>query len=481
MTDHTRSFKPKKLPIIATGFTSAYLGDERSLREFVVGDHVRNKLIRQGENAVLYLVNDSYDPLNVRQLRVGVNKDENLISQFTEFLGRPIAEVPDPYDCHTSYAEHFADALLTRLRRLDIHPVILDTYRSYQSGYYAPFVAATFDNYSKIQQQLSGTFHSYTLQNLFHVQCPRCRCLDLTRIRTVVGQEVRFRCFSCAKDFRELQEYLQGKLSWKLDCAARWNIYSIDFETFSKSHLNPLGSFEVSRFISEQFYGGQAPTPIKYGHLRINGEMSNKLIEILPPKIFKMLLTSHMSRDMKITKESVESFCRNAYVKPGLSYVQYVHKNLPLWALADPEELESINELGDTLTVSADEKELIEFGNRFSSFYYGKDYSLRFPDHATIASCTPKTARVAREIVSYSMSVRTEDKRDPGSVNGRIASYLREHPEADKTVHQYLRKVVGVTEGPRVGTLLALLPIPQLQAVEMILRYYGGEHLPSAA
>ncbi len=481
MTDHYRSFQSKRLPIIATGFTSAYLGDERSLREFVVGDHVRNKLIRQGENAVLYLVNDSYDPLNERQLRIGVNKNEKLISQFSEFCGRPIAEVPDPYDCHASYAEHFVDALLARLRSLDIHPVLLDTYRSYRSGYYAPFVAATFDNYSRIQHQVSEAFNAYTLQNLFNVQCPRCRCLDLTRIRTVVGQEVRFHCYRCSTDFRDLRDNIQGKLSWKLDCAARWNIYSIDFETFSKSHLSPLGSFEISRFLSEQFYGGRVPTPIKYGHLKIHREMSYKLLEILPPKIFKMLLTARMTRDVEISKDSVENFCRNAFVKPGLSYVQYVHKNLPLWALADPDALKGINGSRDASTVSVDEKELIDFGNRFSSFYYGKDYSLRLPDHATIASCDLQTVRVARKIVSYSVAVRTEDKHDPDRGNELIQSFMRAHPEANNLVHQYLRKVVGVTEGPRVTSLLKLLPIPQLQAVEMFLRYYGGEHLPSSA
>jgi lysyl-tRNA synthetase class I len=477
MTDHDKCFQQKKLPVIATGFTSAYLGDERSLREFVVGDHICNKLIRQGENAVLYLVNDSYDPLNERQLRVGVNKDEKLIRKFSEFCGRPIAEVPDPYDCHPSYAEHFADALLGRLRSLDIHPVLIDSYRSYKSGYYAPYIASTLENYSAIQRTLSEAFDSYTIQNLFHVQCPRCRCLDQTYIRTVAAQEVRFRCFRCNTDFREIRENIRGKLGWKLDCAARWNIYSIDLETFSKSHLSPLGSFEISRFISQHFYAGQVPTPIKYGHLRIDKEMSYKLMEILPPKIFKMLLTTRMTRDIEITKESVENFCRNAFVRPGLSYVQYVRKNLPMRALGDSNELDDASGAKPVPAVSAQEKELVDFGNRFSSFYYGKEYNLRLPDHVTVASCDRETARVAREIISYSVSVRSEVDGDPSSVNQRILSFIREHPEANRKVHEYLRKVVGVMEGPRISSLLKLLPIPQLRAVEMILRYYSGEHL----
>lgn len=96
--------------VVATGTTSAFLGDERLLREFVVGDHKTRELISQGNNAVMYLINDSYDALRDRQLRIAVNKDEELIRQFTPFCGRPIAEIPDPYECHESYAEHFIQA-----------------------------------------------------------------------------------------------------------------------------------------------------------------------------------------------------------------------------------------------------------------------------------------------------------------------------------------------------------------------------------
>ena len=76
----------KKTPrIIATGFTTALLGDERTLREFIIGDYVREKLERKGENVVLYLINDNYDPLNYRQLRIGVNKDEKLLKKFERY------------------------------------------------------------------------------------------------------------------------------------------------------------------------------------------------------------------------------------------------------------------------------------------------------------------------------------------------------------------------------------------------------------
>jgi len=138
----------KKTPlVIATGFTSAYLGDERSLKEFIVGDNVTKNIQSKGENAVLYLINDSYDPLNERQLRVAVNKDPKLFQEFEKYCGQPIAEIPDPFGCHASYAEHFVDALVQRLRSLSIYPVVMDAYKAYKSGLYADYIKDTFDNY----------------------------------------------------------------------------------------------------------------------------------------------------------------------------------------------------------------------------------------------------------------------------------------------------------------------------------------------
>jgi len=220
--------------IVATGFTTAFLGDERTLREFIVGDYVKNKIVATGENAVLYLIVDSYDPLNVRQLRVGVNKDEKLLRQFEAFCGRPISEIPDPFECHESYSEHFAAALLERLHSLDIHPVMLDSYRAYNKGHYADLVSTTFENYSKIQEMLAGNFEHFSMRNLFRAQCAKCYRMDGTHVRKVKGRDIRLGCERCGAKWWQSAAEVRGKLSWKLDCAARWNLYGIDMETFSK-------------------------------------------------------------------------------------------------------------------------------------------------------------------------------------------------------------------------------------------------------
>ncbi|TMQ68187.1 MAG: hypothetical protein E6K80_14470 [Candidatus Eisenbacteria bacterium] len=321
-----------RLPhVVATGFTTAFLGDERTLREFVVGDHVVHALREQGTNAVLYLVNDTYDPLDERQLRVGMDKNPALIRKFRPFCGRPIAEIPDPFDCHASYAAHFTARLTERLRRLDIHPLIIDTHRAYRAGHYAPYIVRTFERYREIQDAIWARF-GQLVQNLFRMQCPQCGCVDGTSIVSV-AEQVRYRCERCGTEGSELPSALQGKLNWKLDCAARWNLYRIDTEVFGKAHLAREGTNNVSCLVSREFFGGQVPEVVKYGELKIQRELSGRLLQILPPEALKRMLTEHLSRDLEVTRDFVAQFAERFEVRPGASYASFVRQELPRVAL----------------------------------------------------------------------------------------------------------------------------------------------------
>ena len=213
-----------------------------------------------------------------------------------------------------------------------------------------------------------------------------------------------FGCERCNKSdmVQDIAE-VRGKLSWKLDCAARWNLYGIDLETFSKAHIAELGSFEISRFISQQFYGGKVPATLRYGDVQLSKELSLKLLEILPPPIFKALFATNRTRDLVLTKDYVENFCRGYPVRPGVSYIDYVRSELPKQAVHERSLMSdyaqgsgsdyahgsgwiaqgsgvgpgtSFNVPGELI----EENTLIAYGNRFSKFYYGREYGIRLPD-----------------------------------------------------------------------------------------------------
>jgi len=452
--------------VIATGFTAAFLGDERTLREFVAGDLVARRSRTLGEVPVLTLINDSYDPLTERQLRVGVDKDPELIRQFTPFCGRPIAEIPDPYGCHGSYSDHFIEALVERLKRLDIHPVVLDTYQAYHRGSYAHYVSATLANYRRIQELLSESCHDYTIRNLFHVQCPKCLRIDGTEIEQVEPGAVAYRCARCGLDTRQDPGTLRGKLSWKLDCAARWNLYRIDTEVFSKDHLGEKGTLNVSRLVSLHFYGGHVPEIVSYGALRISRDLCGRLLAMLPPAMFKELLIEHLTRDLHIGPEYLENFARLYEVSPGVSYVAFVREELPRRALEVGRTLDSCSSHLNPRTVA--DRALVEHANRFSEFYYKRRHELRLPDLGAIAGAPGATVEAARDLLRHVLELRDGERPGAGELKVRIQSHLAGQPPAPG-LYPFLRGVFGQQDGPSLTTLLAILPREYLATVHLVL------------
>src|SRR3712207_2857859 len=106
-TEILQRFENQERVTLATGATCAYLGDERNLREFLVADELARVLRKAGHTVVFFLIDDSLEPLNFRQLRVAVNKDEWLLERYGHWCGKPIAHLSDPWNCHESYADHF--------------------------------------------------------------------------------------------------------------------------------------------------------------------------------------------------------------------------------------------------------------------------------------------------------------------------------------------------------------------------------------
>jgi hypothetical protein len=461
MSQRTHSARETLPRVVATGFTTALLGDERTLREFVVGDFVVREMQARAENGVLYLFNDSLDPLNARQLRVGVNKDPKLIRQFEAFCGRPICEVPDPFGCHESYSDHFKDGLVERLGRLGIHPVVVDVHRVYERGHYGPFVSTTFEHYDEIKTRIAAECENYTLRNLYRVLCPQCRRIDETEIVETSGESVSYRCQSCGLENRQPVSRLRGKLSWKLDCAARWNLYRVDTEVFSKAHLADKGTLNVSTLVSRQFFGNHTPSIVGYGDLRMNPRLSGRLLDILPPVLVKRLLTERLHSDLDLTADFIEHFANSFEIRPGMSYGTYVRRELPRAALEEPSTNgHSPPGLSDAV--------LVAHGNRFSEFFYRRRYELRWPDARTLEAADLTTVQTAREVIEHALALRREADGNHPDIKTQLKSHLAGTPRAP-AVYPFLRKVFQQNHGASVTTLLSILPTEYLSTVHLML------------
>ena len=67
-----------------------------------------------------------------------------------------------------------------------------------------------------------------------------------------------------------------GKLTWRVEWAARWKIFNTTCEPFGKDHAASGGSYDVSSVISEKIFDYPAPYPVPYEWITLDGEAMSK-------------------------------------------------------------------------------------------------------------------------------------------------------------------------------------------------------------
>ena len=114
---------------------------------------------------------------------------------------------------------------------------------------------------------------------------------------------------------------------------------------------------------------------------------------------------------------------RSDTVRPGLTYFDYVRKELPHEALRESPEGGAE---GPTTPSGEPTSRLsiVGYAQRFSKLFYDRDYMLRLPDMASLPRVAPATARRARALIDYALSVR----------DGHVGA----HEDASKLIRSYL-------------------------------------------
>ncbi len=445
---------------IAAGATCAYLGDERNLREFLVADEIARVLRRAGHVVSFLLIDDSLDPLNIRQLRVAVNKDQKLIEKFAPWCGKPISQIPDPYNCHESFAEHFEEQLLSRLHRLGANPTLVSTSKLYERGRYAPFVRIVLEQHDEILAFLSQKFPAYTPDKLFWPLCPHCRFLDGTRLTGTHNGCVQFSCERCNSTEEVPFDEVEGKLNWKLDCAVRWVLLGVDIEPFSKSYLEPsAGSFFIAKAIAQKFFGmkGRGVTPFQYGAVGMERQWSLKLLDSLPSEMLRSMMVSRPATDFNISRDQIISQASRHNVAPDLNYLDFVRQILPMWLLT-PENL------------SARQRDLVAHGAAFSDTFLNSPTRLHLPARAEIEGERPEVLRGVHAILAQTIALRAEQGKDTKEeFEPPIQDAMKVLGALKGPVLHRLRILVGQQQGLPAARFLFSLPLGYLRTVEFML------------
>jgi lysyl-tRNA synthetase, class I len=279
--------------VAATGITPSGEIHIGNMREIVTADTVVRALRDLGKEVKFVYIADTYDPLR----RVYPFLDPKI---FEDHIGRPLSEIPCPCGKHESYAEHFLEPFLRSLQTLDINVEVLRADRLYKEGRYTRNIIRSLAATDKIRQILKDETGKETAENWspFNPICNRCRKMIHT---TVTGfdeakQVVHYRC-ACG-DEGSAPMAGGGKLTWRVDWAARWEILGTTIEPFGKDHASKGGSYDTGIRFSREIFGYEPPFPLVYEWISLQGggDMSSskgnvlsihEMLDVIPPDVLK--------------------------------------------------------------------------------------------------------------------------------------------------------------------------------------------------
>ncbi|MDT9593459.1 lysine--tRNA ligase [Nocardioides zeae] len=264
-----------------------------NLREFLTVHFVAEELKRRGVPARHLHSWDDFD--RFRKVPAGVDPS------WSTHVGKPLSAVPDPWECHPSWAEHFKAPLRDALEQMGATMEEVDQTERYTAGAYTEQVLHALERRDAIETILAR--HRTKKPVADDVSAEEAAVLEDSVAEddepTQTGDLARFPykpfCRTCGRDTVTLTAYddattdlaytcdvcgdshvtnvrtqHEGKLVWKVDWPMRWSVEGVDFEPGGVDHATPGSSYTVGKDIVK-LYDGRAPAFVGYSFVGVAG------------------------------------------------------------------------------------------------------------------------------------------------------------------------------------------------------------------
>ncbi len=287
----------KKLYVCASGISPSGKVHAGNFREIVTTYFITKALKDFGKKVKFIYSWDDFDPFR--------KVPNNVPAEFSKYLGMSISDIPDPFKCHKSYAEHFEKELETSIEDLNLDIHFIRQSKMYKSGKYVKSIKKALDNKYKIIKILNK-YRKEPLPDSWiplDVYCDKCKRIN--KVNNYDGKySVSYTCNCGHSDKINFSNEFIVKLPWRVDWPMRWDYEQVDFEPGGKEHSTPGGSYDTAKQIVKEVWGKQAPTYQRYDFITtkgIGGKMSksegnvitiNELLEVYEPSIAMWLFAS---------------------------------------------------------------------------------------------------------------------------------------------------------------------------------------------
>jgi lysyl-tRNA synthetase class 1 len=293
------------------------------LRELIVCDVIKRRLVERGKNARTMFVIDDYDPVRSFPPSTSLSLDK--------YAGVPYSDVPDEFGCCESYGAHWANELIETFPEFGIDPKIVWTSKLYETSemleevriclrktetirdIMVEYVARDFNEEQK-QQYTEGMKTWFPAS----IVCPNCGRLqsgvkggiEPNRVTEYDPNtdEVSFACPGCGHAATLALSDVRIKLTWRVDWPAKWHLFKVTCEPAGKDHAVKGGSYDTGLEVSRRVFGWKGPVKVPYEWVQIGGRdmatsegivfIPKTWLEIAPPELYRFLM---LKTDLKRT------------------------------------------------------------------------------------------------------------------------------------------------------------------------------------
>ncbi|TYT62380.1 lysine--tRNA ligase [Natrialba swarupiae] len=331
-----RGVRDPEEPIVVKGGISPsgvpHLGN---VNEIMRGYYVARVLRERGHEVRQVFTADDRDPL--RKLpRTLCDLEGNLVDlgdvdagALGRNLGAPYTDIPDPFGCCDSYGDHFSNIIQDSADAVDVPIELVSNTDLYERGEFEDVTRYVLENRSRAREVLSSYQDKVDADGDYVPFNPICaECGKITETVTSVDLDageagtVDYRCTDMDAGDRTIDgcghegaaTLREGKLPWRFEWPAQWQILGVDFEPFGKDHAE--GSWPSGQDVARNVLGIEPPVPMVYEWFTLDGEpfsssegnviLVSDVLELLEPEVLRYFFAKDPSRARDFSIERLD-------------------------------------------------------------------------------------------------------------------------------------------------------------------------------
>ncbi len=330
IADEIEAREPAEPIVIKGGISPSGVPHLGNMNELARGYFVAEVLRERGHEVRQVFTADDRDPLRTLP-RTLCDLDGNLVDlgdvnagALGRNLGAPYTDIPDPFGCCDSYGDHFSTIIQQSADALEIPIELVSTTELYETGALESVTRFLLENREQAREVLSA--YQGTVDEEYVPFTPICEaCGTVTRTVTAVDLEagtVDYRCTGIEAGNRTIEgcghagtaTLREGKLPWRFEWPAQWQVLGVDFEPFGKDHAE--GSWPSGADIARNVLGIEPPVPMVYEWFTLDGEpfsssagnviLVSEVLELVELEVLRFFFGKDPSRGRDFDVERID-------------------------------------------------------------------------------------------------------------------------------------------------------------------------------